>query len=196
MRKINWPTIFLELLVVFFGVYGAFILDRYQQDRAEMRNKITYFETFTMQLNGLESRTQATLEQIDKELQRAASEGQAYEPRYLSRLIHFKNNLYLLEAAFLNESFVEVGPKFLRNLEQGGNLIRIIEEEIRITEQELRHYTIKENQYDAAAFINWYTGQLQELKNLLNNLQRVIQTQASPGTQETLQAIKQKAGLQ
>ncbi len=68
LERINWKSLLLELLVVFVGVYGAFLLDSYRSGQVDKKNKITYFKAFELILDKYLQSSQSLKKEINNQL--------------------------------------------------------------------------------------------------------------------------------
>ncbi len=144
MSKIQLSPLRLlpELIIIFVGVYGAFLLDSYKNDRQEQKYQKDYFNSFLLEIQALEQSTLLLTAQVDTMIKQLDSQENA--AHIYKRGLQLTHNQFLIQSAFINTNFSTIGPDFLVNLEHGANLMSLIEYRFKILDQESRKFVIYE----------------------------------------------------
>ncbi len=176
-----------ELVVIFVGVYCAFILESFKNQRNELNHKRDYFESFLIEVKQIHSRTNTLKNEIDSVINLAKTDpdfDHYYHPNF-----DYNQNLFLIQSAFINNSFSTIGPRFLTSLEGGGNLMKSIEKRLDALQNESRKFMIYGDP-DNTRFKLWYVEELQAISSMLSILLKEIEQGALPATQQIIEELK------
>lgn len=176
-----------ELIVIFVGVYCAFLLDSFRHQKIELKFQQDYFESFLIEVNQIHFRTKSLRDGIDSVLHAAKTDSNFdhyYHPDF-----DYNQNLFLIQSAFINTNFSTIGPRFLTSLEGGGNLMKTIEKRLDALQNESRKFMIY-GEPDNTKFKSWYIEELQAISDMLNTLINDIEQGALPATKQIIVELK------
>jgi len=190
-EKSFWRPIMIEFVTVFFGVMGAFLVNDWQADKQELRNKVTYFEAFIGDIKHLQYQV-GQLESVISDIQKNANGNVDFKVTPNPNL-RLKTNDYLIQSAFQNENFTAIGTQYLNNLSFGSNVISEIKDRVDNVRERSREYylSVRKDEEEVKRFKEWYLNELSDIKILLNQLNEIIEQGALPGTQSILERIKE-----
>ncbi len=174
-----------ELIIIFIGVYGAFLLDSYKNQRQELKYQKDYFSSFLLEIKDLGQSTAQLATQIDTMI--ALLDSQENVEHIYQRGLQLTHNQFLIQSAFINTNFSTIGPDFLVNLEYGANLMSLIENRFKILDEESRRYAIYETK--SPNFRQWYYQELVYISSKLHRLLEVINEGAIPETQAIIDGL-------
>lgn len=174
-----------ELLVIFIGVYCAFLLDNYRTRQQELKYQKDYFNSFLSEIQSLQQTTHLLTVRVDtiiSQLDKNEKFIQIYQ-----RGLDLTHNQFLIQSAFINTNFSTIGPDFLVNLEHGSNLMRLIDDRFKILDEESRKFAIYRG--NDISFKAWYRDELVYISGKLHRLIEVIEKGALPDTQAIIDKI-------
>ena len=186
IRRGSWRFLVFEFIVVFVGIYGAFYLTTLREEQIDRRNQVNYYETFMLNLDYLYLNADAVKKVVDAELESHLQNPVAEFETI--RQIDFTNNMLIVRSGFEAENFTTIGKDYLASLDQGSNLISLIEKRANILEDETREFLIYKKG-DEEAFRKWYIEELETLSGLLEELMSTIKDGAIPETKEIIRQI-------
>lgn len=186
-KKRTWPFLLAEFLVVFISVSGAFYLDTLKEDRLLKQNQIRYYETFLMNLEIGAAKIARLQTQIDTLVSQSQNDPD-FQVR-VRRNLTFVNNQLIIRAGFEEQNFSVITPQYLRNLDEGSNLITRVQQRLNTLELRTQEYQFS-NQIDKQAFEDWYKNELRAISNLLQALNRAVNEGAIPATKSLLEELK------
>lgn len=176
----------MELLVVFVGVYAAFLFDGIRERKAERANQATYFHAFLMELENLQADTERLKHQMDSTMERHRSDPAS--PLNFEHNIDFTNSIYIVESAFYNDRFTGIHPEFMMNLEFGANQIKRLDKRFDELRNEIRAAKFAGIE-DSPVFRTWLLGELEYLSARLNRLIITIEKGAVPETRAIISRL-------
>lgn len=149
MDKKDWIRSFVELVIIFVGVYGAFLLNNYrvEQERENLRKE--YYQLFLYSLKDLANESTDVKSKIDSLINKSRIGKDIALPDHP---FIFKENKFVIRSAFSGKQFQVFGSKFLMDLSEGSNLITLVESRIKILNKEIRNYKL--NKYSTDDFKN------------------------------------------
>ncbi|MBO6794149.1 MAG: hypothetical protein JJ895_09565 [Balneolaceae bacterium] len=143
-KKRSWTFLLAEFFVVFISVSGAFYLDTVKEDRQLKENQIRYYETFLMNLEiGA-----AKIERLQTQIDTLVSQSQN-NPNFQFRVrrnLSFVNNQLIIRAGFEELNFSVITPQYLRNLDEGSNLITRVQQRLNNLEFRTQEYQFSNQQ--------------------------------------------------
>lgn len=186
MDKKDWIRSFVELIIIFIGVYGAFLLNNYRQQNLTEQVQLKYYQTFLADLQSLQNKTDKLISQVETmidEVETAESDALPY-----NRHLTLPNTSFIIKSAYESNNFRSLSTGYLINIEGGSNLIKHIERRFQILDEEVRNYILfKENNAKAEQeFKNWYINELKFILGLLTELKEAIEEGAIPATKELI----------
>ncbi len=177
-----------ELIVIFVGVYCAFLLESFKNEKNELNHQKDYFESFLIEVNQIHWRTKNLKQEIDSVIHLAETNvdfDHYYHPDF-----DYNQNLFLIQSAFINTNFSTIGPRFLTSLEGGGNLMKSIEKRLDALQHESRKFMIYGNS-ENTKFKSWYIEELNAISNMLGTLLQEIEQGALPATKQIIEELKE-----
>jgi hypothetical protein len=178
---------FLELIVVFVGVYTAFLFDSYKEEKKSLENKIIYFTAFENVLNQYAKKCSHLKKLVDSLIMINTSN--EYLNVQLNQKLEFTNTIYIVESVFKSDKFSGIDPQFMVNLEFGANLIKTIEKQI----DELKNNiftAIISNTVNNKDLKQWYLSELNSLSTKIERLMIAIHKGAVPGTKKIISNLR------
>ncbi|MCE7991270.1 MAG: hypothetical protein HEP71_04785 [Roseivirga sp.] len=188
----------VELFIVFIGVYGAFELNRYQENNRERKIKLNYLVSFKSELVSIRSQTSQVKTQIgdiiqDFETKYAAGERPALQPPEL----YYNSALLITQIGLSDDVFVQLDPSLASSLSGGYDIVQ--RTGIRMKDfNDLCNRQLISNEpiefYDRQGKLkpqyNWYLDGLKNLEARLGILINIIDTGAMPGTDQLLKELE------
>ena len=187
IRSAKWGSFLIDLIIVFVGVYGAFQMDSYRSDKEDIKNRITYFETFESMLDQYLYRSKELNTSINSILTEVKS-----NPDKKIDFVHdfdFTNSIYIVESVFSSDRFAGVDSRFMRNLESGGNVIKAIEYRVNSLRDAVRDAIIS-GSAESKEFRQWYIGELTVISGQLSGLITSIEEGALPQTRHLIEELE------
>ncbi len=185
----------LELIIVFIGVYGAFELNRYQQNKREEKIKKNYFITFNSELTKLSSQISITHSQLNTlivDFQNAMEKGLQPKPKPVN--IFFDAPMLISRAGFNDDVFIQLSPELASSLSGGYDYVQSISERVKAFNQTCNQHLISNEPitfYDSKGSLkpqfNWYLMGLQDLRSSLKLLGQIINEVALPASQKIIE---------
>ena len=120
-----------ELIIVFIGVYGAFMVNNYQNEFKDNRVRHDYFVTFLAELDNFynsASQLNTKMSNYLKEFEEAVTNNQ--KPKLIVNNFFFFSNTFVIGAAFNGDYFSAIGSDFLSSISRGTSLIKAINQKI------------------------------------------------------------------
>ena len=177
-----------ELLIVFVGVYGAFELNRYQENKREIKIRQAYFGSFKAELNKLSYDIESTQKVIDKSIldfESALAKGEQPLPKTLD--IFFEAPMLITKAGFNDDVFNQLDASLAASLSGGYDNVQAVSQKVRsfneicyrqlISNDPIEFYNRKgelKPQFD------WYLSRLKGLQLYMKNLGQMINQGAVP----------------
>ena len=183
-----------ELFIVFIGVYGAFELNRYQQNQREHKIRENYFISFKSELDKLIADIKNASEVVDLELSRLADysdslQDKAFKPAYIS----FREALLITQAGFNDDIFVQLDPSLASSLIGGYDYVKNIENMVdlfnEISSDKLSGLMWKDL-YDSNGELKpdffWYRSKLKVLQVNFSDIGGMMQNGALPAVENII----------
>ena len=116
---------------MFVGVYGAFELNRYQQNQRENKIEENYFKSFYSELNKLTYDIQKTKESIDEAIdtfEAALANGQKPDLKPVN--LRFYASMLITKAGFNDDVFTQLSPDLAASLSGGYDNVMVAMREV------------------------------------------------------------------
>lgn len=184
--KRGWGFLVLEFIIVFVSVSGAFYVDTLKEDRRVYQNQIKFYETFLMNLNVQGMKADQLINAVDSLIFNAEN---ADEIQYAE--VDFSSNQLIIRSAFESNYFEAITPEFLRNLDEGSNLITRLDKTVDRLNQRVDAYQL--GLIEERNFEKWYVSELKHIRSLAQTLSGVINgdSGAAPSTKALLERLKE-----
>ncbi len=186
-KKRSWTFLLAEFFVVFISVSGAFYLDTVKEDRQLRENQIKYYETFLLNLEVGAYKIEILNNSISAILEKHQANSE--EPITIDRNLSFMNNQLVIRSGFEEQNFSVITPQYLRNLDEGSNLITRVQNRLANLEARTQEYLFYTN-VDKAAFKEWYLDELVGITQVLAALDQAVNEGAIPATKQFLEELK------
>lgn len=196
-RKKSFLSFLAELLIVFIGVYGAFELNRYQQNGREQKIEKSYFESFYSELVKLTSDISATQKIIDTQIQSITSaQAKGEQPALKPINLQFYASMLITKAGFNDDVFMQLSPELAASLSGGYDNVMVAIREVDefnsncnrllLADEPIRFYNSKGQ---LKPEFDWYISGLKRLQARFNILSRMMNEGAVPATKSILEDL-------
>ena len=187
-----------ELLIVFAGVYGAFVVSDFQDQQRAKRARIAFLQTFREDLVRMDRQMVIPRMQVLDSLivfyESAMAAGKKPELKF-HPTIDFTSTMLVVRAAFNSDYLENIEREHIVSISQGSNLITLIEKKSDVFQNECRRwfhgpsYT-NDDFYDRSGRLKpgmqWYLDDMKELRHLLQILDIAIMQGAVKSTDHLL----------
>jgi hypothetical protein len=199
--QLHWKRLFIELLVVFIGVYGAFWLNSYREEQHQLQVRKNYFISF-----------QAELRDINEIAKQVAAASDTLHQRYNSAIangerpllkvhpqLDYSINMFITRSSFNQQHFESIGSDYLANVSRGSNLISFLQKRMDLFQDKSRDLMLFSGGntsilYDEDGSLKqayqWYLQDLAFISQLAKNLSTAIEQGAIPQTEQILQDLE------
>ncbi len=195
----NWiGKLLLELITIFVGVYLAFELNRYQEDKRADKIKYNYFTSFKSEISKLGAEIGAEQNKIDKiirELNEGLEKGE--RPALKPVNLYLDAAMLITRAGFNDDVFMQLNPGLASSLSGGYDFVKTVSKKIESFNSICNDNLISTNKinfYTANGTIkpefDWYLEGLEELTMYLNTLSTIINKRALPLIIELLEEME------
>lgn len=194
MKKL--AEIFIELTIVFLGVFAAFQLSDYKEDKKVQSAKINYYKTFKQELEAINKnchKLQDTINSITTEYYEGIASGS--RPKLMvHRHLFFQTKAFVVESAFNDTHFSTIGSGFIVSISQGANLFYWIDDHLKTYQSNVQNLLYNQP-YDPDRFYDenglkpeyeWYIEDLKVISLLLESLIISIEQGAIPATENLI----------
>lgn len=185
--------IFIELLIVFIGVFLAFQLNNYKEgiQDAKLRKKLYHLMLKDFEANLFEvSEVRKQIETFKTDFNTAIENGE--QPSVRMIIPDLSNNLLLLRSVFNSGHLENLDPQYVSNISRGSNFITRASNYIHMYNESIIH-TLRENDYNNDNFFNaenqlkeeyqWILSELDNVLAYVIRLEGAIKNGAIPSTQ-------------
>ena len=181
--------IFIELLIVFIGVYLAFQLNNYKEEAENQRIRNNYYKVLSNEFE----HTAQNIKQVADQLEGFASRIEANEKPQLSKLqrLDLSDNMYVLKSAFNSGYFENIDQKYINNIGRGANHLNKVSTLLTNYNNKIQDVLIANN-FENSIFYNedgtlksnyfWVKEELDYILYYLKMLEKVIVEEAIPDT--------------
>jgi len=187
-----------ELLIVFVGVYGAFELNRYQENKRETKIRERYFSSFNSELNKLSydiSSAQKVINSTLSNFQTALDKGEKPVPKPVN--IIFEAPMLITRAGFNDDVFIQLDASLAASLSGGYDNVQLVIRQIERFNQICDNQLISNNPinfYDRQGNLkpefHWYQKELLALQQYMTNLDEMINKGAIPAVKKLLDSLQ------
>lgn len=187
-----------ELLIVFVGVYGAFELNRYQENKRETKIRERYFSSFNSELNKLSydiGNVQKVINATLSDFQTALDKGEKPVPKPVN--IVFEAPMLITKAGFNDDVFIQLDASLAASLSGGYDNVQLVIRQIdrfnQICDRQLisnSPISFYDRQGNLKAEFYWYQNELIQLQKYMDNLDEMINEGAIPAVKQLLESLK------
>ncbi len=186
--------IFIELLIVFIGVYLAFQLNNYKEEAENQRIQNNYYKVLSNEFEY----TAQNIKQVADQLEAFASRLDAKEKLQLSKLqrLDLSDNMYVLKSAFNSGYFENIDQKYINNIGRGANHLDKVSTLLRNYNNKIQNVLIA-NSFENSIFYDedgtlknnyfWVKEELDYIIYYLKMLEKVIVEEAIPDTKSLIE---------
>lgn len=193
-RRTGLLKFIAELLIVFVGVYGAFELNRYQENNRENKIREAYIGSFKSELNKLSydiEKTQAVINKAINEFESALQKGE--RPLLKPLDLFFDAPMLITIAGFNDDVFTQLDAGLAASLSGGYDNVQAVSQRVR-SFNEICHRQLISNEpiefYDRNGTLksqfNWYLSGLKKLQAYMQNLSQMINKGAVPAVNKLI----------
>ncbi len=186
--------IFIELLIVFIGVYLAFQLNNYKEEAENQRIRNNYYKVLSNEFEY----TAQNIKQVADQLEAFASRLDAKEKPQLSKLqrLDLSDNMYVLKSAFNSGYFENIDQKYINNIGRGANHLDKVSTLLTNYNNKIQNALIA-NSFENSIFYDedgtlknnyfWVKEELDYIIYYLKMLEKVIVEEAIPDTKSLIE---------
>ncbi len=186
--------IFIELLIVFIGVYLAFQLNNYKEEAENQRIRNNYYKVLSNEFEY----TAQNIKQVADQLEAFASRLDAKEKLQLSKLqrLDLSDNMYVLKSAFNSGYFENIDQKYINNIGRGANHLDKVSTLLTNYNNKIQNALIA-NSFENSIFYDedgtlknnyfWVKEELDYIIYYLKMLEKVIVEEAIPDTKSLIE---------
>ncbi len=189
-KNLGWFT--MELVIVFLGVYLAFLFNGYQERLHERSIQLQYYESLILEFQVLYAHLDQENGKLQKHLAVVAEIEEGGQPDLLPSDLYYLYRGSVLEAAFNGTNFASLSKYVVSNIIGGTPLLETLEE----TVDQLNQLTVTvllpaqitatdfyDEQGLKAAF-SWYPRLIGEIHTTNRNLTMAVGERAIPTLKE------------
>ncbi len=186
--------IFIELLIVFIGVYLAFQLNNYKEETENQRIRNNYYKVLSNEFEY----TAQNIKQVADQLEAFSSRLDAKEKPQLSKLqrLDLSDNMYVLKSAFNSGYFENIDQKYINNIGRGANHLDKVSTLLTNYNNKIQNVLIA-NSFENSIFYDedgtlksnyfWVKEELDYIIYYLKMLEKVIVEEAIPDTKSLIE---------
>lgn len=188
---------FVELIVVFIGVFSAFQLNDFRDRQRNDAVKVNYYKSFQEELlfiSAYNVQIRDSLESIIQLYETGLSEKSLQAPKYLTDF-NMIGDAPIVESAFSDEHFTSIGSFLLVNISFGNNHFKWLKERVDDYNNRVKDLLYNQNRpadayYSANGQLKpeyrWYLDELKAIITLINQLEQQIHEGAIPATDQLI----------
>lgn len=185
----------MELFIVFIGVYGAFELNRYQQNKRENTIKQNYFITFNSELRKLIADIRNAEKSVVAEMQELESYHDSIAERpFIPAFVSFRQSLLITQAGFNDDVFVQLDPSLASSLTGGYDYVKSLENMVDVFNQTsasklsgLLWKDLFDRNNNLKDEFFWYQSRLKLLQSNFRFIGDMMENQAVPAVEVIIQ---------
>lgn len=175
----------VELVVVFAGVYLAFLASDYQEELRDRAIRIKYYQSMILEFEALSRHLEQEHEKIQQHLAVVAELEQGDRPDLAIADLSYLYRGSVVAAAFDSQNFESLDDKILANIIQGIPLLELLEDRVeRFNALLLPIQTSGSPAYDPAGrllpHLAWYPRLVREIETANRTLHDVVVNGAIP----------------
>lgn len=188
-----------ELLVVFVGVYGAFELDRYQEERKSKKIQEEYFKSFYSELDTYHVHIDNLRKEVGNKIsafKTALENGERPKPEPLN--LYMSRALMITQAGLSDDIFIQLASGLASSLSGGfdnvQNVSRMIDDFNQICNRQLvsnEPISFYNSNGTLKPQFHWYLEGLERIKSSLDGLGVMIEEGAIPATKRLVETFGQ-----
>ena len=127
--KLSVGRFLFELFIVFIGVYGAFVLNNYQQREREQKIRESYFVSFRSELRQLIGSIRQTENRINNEIEALEKYTDSLKKQpFFPLTLNFKQSLLITQAGFNDDVFIQLSQDLALSLTGGYDFVKSLEQ--------------------------------------------------------------------
>lgn len=191
---------FIELIVVFIGVFSAFQLNDFRDQQRNDAIKVNYYKSFQQELlfiSNYNVSIRDSLQSIIQTYETGLQQGSQPALKYLTDF-NMIGEAPIVESAFSDEHFTSIGSYLLVNISFGNNHFGWIKERMNEYNRRVKDLLYNESRpanslYDSNGQLKpefeWYLEELRAIIVLINELERQIHDGAIPSTNQLIESL-------
>lgn len=196
-NKLSVARFLFELFIVFIGVYGAFVLNNYQQANREQKIRENYFISFRSELKQLTYNIRQAEKAISLEIDELGRyQDSLKDQAFFPLTINFKESLLITQAGFNDDVFVQLSPDLASSLTGGYDYVKSLEQMVdrfNLMAQDklsgLKWGELFNNQGTLKTDYKWYLKQLDLLKESFNTVGSMMENEATPFVEQVIEGF-------
>lgn len=190
IRQFDWKYVLIEMLIIFTGVYGAFVLNSYRQQNQQQEAQLKFMYSFRADLKKMNQQTARLIKGVQSTIKQVKQSKPGDLP--YNRRLALPNSLLIIKAAYKGKNFEALETSFLVSMEFGANLIKLIEKRFNILDEEVRTFILykEDNAKSFSEFKKWYIAELNFIMSRLQMLNKAIDEGALPATQRIIKRLE------
>ena len=191
----------LELVIVFLGVYLAFLFADHRDELKDRALGVKYHELLIIEFNTLVQHLESEKKKTEKYLNIVAEIKQGGQPDLLASDLFYFYRGSVLSAAFDSRNFESLDASILRKIVTGLPALEILEKQINRFNQLsatvlLPAKASNASYYDSEGQLRpefaWYPGLIREIAQINEQLRKVIKDVAIPDLEQSKAKIEQQ----
>ncbi|MDW3192423.1 MAG: hypothetical protein R8G66_08660 [Cytophagales bacterium] len=191
---------FVELIVVFIGVFSAFQLNDYRDRQRNDDVKINYYKSFQEELLFISKYNigvRDSIAEIINYYETGIEKGARPALRYVTDF-NMIGDAPIVQSAFSDEHFTSIGSYLLVNISFGNNHFGWLKERVDEYNRRVKDLLYNQNRsiysyYDPSGQLKpefmWYLKELKAIIVLINELERQIHEGAIPATNQLIESL-------
>lgn len=191
---------FVELIVVFIGVFSAFQLNDFRDRRKSDDIKVNYYKSFQQELLFISQYNvgiRDSLESIIGRYENSIDQGSRPPLKFLTDF-DMIGEAPIVESAFSDEHFTSIGSYLLVNISFGNNHFNWLKERVDEYNRRVKDLLYNQNRPDDFFYnqdgslkpeFRWYLDELRVIIRLINELERQIHEGAIPATNQLIESL-------
>ena len=186
-KNLGWFA--MELVIVFLGVYLAFLFNNYREGLHERSMQLQYYDSLILEFEVLYAHLEQENGKLRKHLAVVAEIEEGGQPDLLPSDLYYLYRGSVLDAAFSGTNFESLNDYIITNIIGGAPLLETLEETVSQLNQltatvllpaQLADADFYDEQGLKAAF-SWYPRLIDEIHTTNRNLARAVGERAIPG---------------
>ena len=193
--------IFIELIVVFIGVFSAFQLNDFRDRKRNDAIKINYYQSFQrelIQISGHNVKMRDSIIQVISMYEQAMEQKQLIPLRYLTGF-NVIGEAPIVESAFNDEHFTSIGSYLLINISYGNQYFGWLKDKVDEYNRRVKDMLYGQDRSITAYYqtngqlkpeYQWYLEELRTIVAMINELERQIHEGAIPSTDQLIKSLE------
>ena len=189
-KNLGWFA--MELVIVFLGVYLAFLFNNYQERQHERSMQLQYYDSLILEFKVLQFHLEQENGKLQKHLAVVAEIEEGGQPDLLPSDLYYLYRGSVLEAAFSGTNFASLNNHIISNIIGGTPLLETLDETVSQLNQltatvllpaQVAATDFYDEQGLKAAF-SWYPRLIGEIHTTNRNLTMAVGERAIPDLEE------------